>query len=76
MPYEVDSADGRCLYRGEDLALACEIHDGVPAARLVILPAPAAPVGPAGRQLRRTHAPLHPVPRPLLAAPSTPGRSA
>jgi hypothetical protein len=76
MPYEVDTADGRCLYRGEDLALACEIHDGVPAARLVILPAPPAPVGPAARQRRRTHALLRSVPRPLQAAPSGSGRSA
>jgi hypothetical protein len=38
MPYEVDTADGRCLYRGHDLGLACEIHDQVPTAVLVVLP--------------------------------------
>jgi hypothetical protein len=36
--YEVDSAEGRCLYRGDDLVLACEIHDQDPTARLVSLP--------------------------------------
>jgi hypothetical protein len=41
MAYEVDSPDGRCLYRGDDLELACEIHDQVPAARLLLLSAPA-----------------------------------
>jgi hypothetical protein len=39
MPYEVDSAEGECLYRGNDLELACEIHDRVPSAYLMILPA-------------------------------------
>jgi hypothetical protein len=34
MPYEVDAADGRCLYRGYDLELACEIHDQLPTAHL------------------------------------------
>jgi hypothetical protein len=34
MPYEVDDRDGRCLYRGDDLELACEIHDQVQSARL------------------------------------------
>jgi hypothetical protein len=38
MPYEVDTADGRCLYRGHDLGLACEIHDQVPTAVLLTLP--------------------------------------
>jgi hypothetical protein len=38
MPYEVDTTDGRCLYRGDDLELACEIHDTVPSAHLVFLP--------------------------------------
>jgi hypothetical protein len=37
MPYEVDT-DGRCLYRGHDLELACEIHDQVPTAVLLTLP--------------------------------------
>jgi hypothetical protein len=72
MPYEVDTDDGRCLYRGEDLALACEIHDGVPAARLVMLPAPAAPVRPA----RRTHHLRSPGSRQLQAAQARSGRPA
>ena len=38
MPYQVISADGACLYRGNDLELACDIHDHVPAARLTVLP--------------------------------------
>jgi hypothetical protein len=38
MPYEVDTVDGRCLYRGDDIELACEIHDQVPTAVLVVLP--------------------------------------
>jgi hypothetical protein len=71
MPYEVDTDDGRCLYRGEDLALACEIHDGVPAARLVILPGPPAPVRPSRRTHHRSS-----VPRPLHVAQSRSGRSA
>lgn len=33
--YEVDDAAGRCLYRGTDLELACEIHDLDPAAHLL-----------------------------------------
>jgi hypothetical protein len=32
--YEVDDAAGRCLYRGTDLELACEIHDQDAAAHL------------------------------------------
>jgi hypothetical protein len=40
MSYEIDDCDGRCLYRGDDLGLACEIHDQNPTARLVMLPAP------------------------------------
>jgi hypothetical protein len=40
MAYEVDTADGRCLYRGDDLALACEIHDQLPTAHLRVVPAP------------------------------------
>jgi hypothetical protein len=32
--YEVDECAGRCLYRGTDLELACEIHDVNPSARL------------------------------------------
>jgi hypothetical protein len=39
MWYEIDDADGRCLYRGTDLELACEIHDQDPAAHLLVLPA-------------------------------------
>jgi hypothetical protein len=39
MPYELDTVDGSCLYRGNDLALACELHDQVPTARLFILTA-------------------------------------
>lgn len=39
MPYQVDSTEGRCLYRGEDLELACELLDQEPTARLVTLPA-------------------------------------
>lgn len=38
MSYQVDSADGRCLYRGNDLELACEIHDQLPDAHLVVMP--------------------------------------
>jgi hypothetical protein len=37
VPYEVDNADGLCLYRGRDLELACEIHDQTRSAHLVIL---------------------------------------
>ena len=40
MPYEVDAADGRCLYRGYDLELACEIHDQTTTARLLVLATP------------------------------------
>ena len=40
MSYHVDSADGRCLYRGNDLELACESHDDVADAHLVVRPAP------------------------------------
>jgi hypothetical protein len=40
MPYEVDTDDGRCLYRGDDLGLACEIHDQVPTAQLRHVPVP------------------------------------
>ena len=40
MSYQVDSADGRCLYRGNDLELACEIHDQLPDAHLVVMPPP------------------------------------
>lgn len=32
--YEVADAAGRCLYRGTDLGLACEVHDGDPGAHL------------------------------------------
>jgi hypothetical protein len=32
--YEVDAAAGRCLYRGTDLELACDIHDHDPGAHL------------------------------------------
>lgn len=33
---EVDDANGECLYRGTDLALACEIHDATPGAHLLL----------------------------------------
>jgi hypothetical protein len=59
MPYEIDDADGRCLYRGDDLALACEIHDGVPTARLLVLPPVAA---------HHDTRPVAAVARPALAA--------
>ena len=32
--YEVDSLEGSCIYRGNDLELACEIYDATPAAVL------------------------------------------
>jgi hypothetical protein len=32
--YEVEDAAGRCLYRGTDLELACDIHDHDPGAHL------------------------------------------
>jgi hypothetical protein len=35
MTYEIRDGQGRCLYRGNDLALACEIHDQDRDARLV-----------------------------------------
>ena len=54
MPYEVDTADGRCLYRGEDIELACEIHDQVPTAVLTVLRAGDA-IAPT--TARRTEAP-------------------
>jgi hypothetical protein len=38
MWYEIDDADGGCLYRGTDLELACEIHDLDAAAHLLVLP--------------------------------------
>jgi hypothetical protein len=41
MTYEVDSALGRCLYRGEDLELACDIYEHEKDAHLEILPPPA-----------------------------------
>jgi hypothetical protein len=37
--YEVDDAAGRCLYRGTDLELACDVHDHDPGARLFRLAA-------------------------------------
>jgi two-component system NarL family sensor kinase len=40
MPYEVASASGACLYRGDDLELACEIHDAILTASLVTLVPP------------------------------------
>jgi hypothetical protein len=42
MTYEVDSADGSCLYRGDDLGLACEIHDELATARPVVSARPPA----------------------------------
>lgn len=38
MTYEIRDLEGRCLYRGSDLELACEIHDQDPGAHLVICP--------------------------------------
>jgi hypothetical protein len=37
MTYEVDSTEGRCLYRGDDLELACDIYDHERDAHLVLL---------------------------------------
>jgi hypothetical protein len=36
MPYQVDSSDGCCIYRGNDLELACEIYEATPSATLLI----------------------------------------
>ncbi|HEV7825164.1 MAG TPA: hypothetical protein VGP02_09680 [Mycobacteriales bacterium] len=38
MAYEVDSALGTCLYRGDDLELACDIHDHETGAHLQVIP--------------------------------------
>ncbi|HEY0486358.1 MAG TPA: hypothetical protein VGD72_08925 [Mycobacteriales bacterium] len=38
MTYEVDSAQGSCLYRGDDLELACDIYEHEKDAHLQILP--------------------------------------
>jgi hypothetical protein len=38
MTYEVDSALGRCLYRGDDLELACDIYEHEIDAHLQLLP--------------------------------------
>jgi hypothetical protein len=46
MPYQVDTADGACLYRGNDLELACDLHDHAPFARLVVLPPMSGMTGP------------------------------
>jgi hypothetical protein len=51
--YEIRDSQGRCLYRGNDLALACEIHDHDPRARLAMIPFAADPrvyPGPIARQ--------------------------
>jgi hypothetical protein len=37
MPYEIVDGDGRCLYRGNDLELACKIHDQDRSAQFVVL---------------------------------------
>lgn len=50
MPYEVADADGRCLYRGDDLELACEIHDQLRTAHLRRLPVTGPPTLAAGRR--------------------------
>jgi hypothetical protein len=42
--YEVDAADGHCLYRGEDLGLADEVCGSEPGTHLLMLPA-TRPVG-------------------------------
>jgi hypothetical protein len=49
MTYEVDSAIGRCLYRGDDLELACDIYEHEKDAHLQIVAAPPAAANrPAG----------------------------
>jgi hypothetical protein len=68
MPYEIDDGAGRCLYRGDDLELACELHDQYPSARLVILPATTG-AGPArGRASAECR-------HPGCSAPAADGRS-
>jgi hypothetical protein len=47
MTYEVDSARGTCLYRGDDLELACDIYEHETDAHLQLLPDPRVP-GDAG----------------------------
>lgn len=54
MPYEIHDAEGHCLYRGDDLELACEIHDQDSGACLVVLPSPrTVPARPAPRRAYR-----------------------
>jgi hypothetical protein len=48
MTYEVDSAIGRCLYRGDDLELACDIYEHEHDAHLLLVPAPPAEHRPTG----------------------------
>jgi hypothetical protein len=48
MSYEVDSALGCCLYRGDDLELACDIYEHEKDAHLQIVPAPAPQDRPIG----------------------------
>jgi hypothetical protein len=48
MTYEVDSAIGRCLYRGDDLELACDIYEHEKDAHLQIVPAPTVEDRPTG----------------------------
>ena len=43
MPYQVNASDGRCLYRGGDIELACEIYNCAHGATLCTLPTPSAP---------------------------------
>jgi hypothetical protein len=38
MAYEVDSALGTCLYRGDDLELACDIYEHETDAHLQVVP--------------------------------------
>ncbi|MCW2611267.1 MAG: hypothetical protein QOC93_640 [Actinomycetota bacterium] len=48
MTYEVDDALGCCLYRGDDLELACDIYEHERDAHLEIRPVPAPPVRQTG----------------------------
>jgi hypothetical protein len=48
MAYEVDSAQGTCLYRGEDLELACDIYEHETGAHLQLLPVASADQRPTG----------------------------
>jgi hypothetical protein len=37
MAYLVSAGDGGCLYLGDDLELACELHDQDPGAHLAVV---------------------------------------